>query len=191
MSKYTWDNLTKMGISISTPCTLCGGNMEMTAYIFLHCPVKLALWALKRNCLVVSSWLCSIAHLWGNWRIAFIPQNEVNRWDCIVNAIIWVVWHEQKGFQSQVLSYQRAWRTDHSFGESLAYLLFYSQLSPWFKVSVSAADSAGTETDRSRRLGLDSDDTRKTLHKTPKNYEKIMTNHKKSRHQNSCITCLK
>ena len=38
----------------------------------------------------------------------------------------------------------------------------------WFKVSVSAADSAGTETDRSRRLGSDSDDTRKTLHRTPK-----------------------
>ena len=38
----------------------------------------------------------------------------------------------------------------------------------WFKVSVSAADSAGTETDRSRRLGSDSDDTRKTLHRMSK-----------------------
>ena len=48
----------------------------------------------------------------------------------------------------------------------------YGVLSPflgaWFKVSVSAADSAGTETDRSRRFGSDSDDTRKTLHRTPK-----------------------
>jgi len=35
---------------------------------------------------------------------------------------------------------------------------------PWFKVSV----SAGTETDRSRRHGSDSDETRKTLHRTPK-----------------------
>jgi len=41
-------------------------------------------------------------------------------------------------------------------------------LEAWFKVSVSAADSAGTETDRSWRLGSDSDDTRKTLHRTPK-----------------------
>jgi len=49
----------------------------------------------------------------------------------------------------------------------------------WFKVSVSAVDSAGTETDRSRRLRSDSDDTRKTLHKTPKDYKKIMTNRKK------------
>jgi len=49
----------------------------------------------------------------------------------------------------------------------------------WFEVSVSAADSAVTEGDRSQRLGSDSDDTRKTLHRTPKNYEKIMTNHKK------------
>jgi len=38
----------------------------------------------------------------------------------------------------------------------------------WFKVSVSAADSAGNETDPSRRLGSDSDDTRKTLYRTPK-----------------------
>ena len=33
----------------------------------------------------------------------------------------------------------------------------------WFTVAVSAADSAGTETDRSRRLGSVSGDTRKTL----------------------------
>jgi len=38
-------------------------------------------------------------------------------------------------------------------------------MSPWFTVAVSAADSAGTETDRSRRLGSVSDDTRKTLHR--------------------------
>ena len=34
--------------------------------------------------------------------------------------------------------------------------------------SVSAADSAGTETDRSRRLGSDSGDTQKTLHRALK-----------------------
>jgi len=45
-----------------------------------------------------------------------------------------------------------AWK--HAIDEEIA----------WFKVSVSAADSAGTETDRSRRLGSDSNDTRKTLH---------------------------
>ena len=59
---------------------------------------------------------------------------------------------------------------------------------PWFKVLVSAADSAGTETDQSRH----SDQTR-TIHtkcyiERQKNYEKIMTNRKKCRHQNSCIT---
>jgi len=48
---------------------------------------------------------------------------------------------------------------------------------PWFKISVSAADSAGTERDRSRRLGSDSDDTCKTLHRTAK---KLWKNHDKS-----------
>ena len=47
----------------------------------------------------------------------------------------------------------------------------------WFKVSVSAANSAGTETNRSRRLRSDSDDTHKTLHRTPK---KLWKNHDKS-----------
>jgi len=61
-----------------------------------------------------------------------------------------------------------------SYEGSFCYLSF---LDAWFKVSVSAADSAGTETDRSRRFGSDSDDTRKTLHRTPK---KLWKNHDKS-----------
>jgi len=40
----------------------------------------------------------------------------------------------------------------------------------WFKVAVSAADSAGTETDRSRRLGSDSSNTRKMLHRKLKKF---------------------
>ena len=34
----------------------------------------------------------------------------------------------------------------------------------WFKVAATAADSAGIEPDRSRRLESDSDDAHKTLH---------------------------
>ena len=49
----------------------------------------------------------------------------------------------------------------------------------WFTVAVSAADSAATETDRSRRLGSVSGDTRKTLHRKLKNSKKITTNLKK------------
>ena len=40
----------------------------------------------------------------------------------------------------------------------------------WFTTAVSAADSAGTETDRSRRLGSVSGDTRKTLHRKLKKF---------------------
>ena len=40
----------------------------------------------------------------------------------------------------------------------------------WFAVAVSAADSAGTETDRSRRLGLALGDMRKTLHRKLKKF---------------------
>jgi len=40
----------------------------------------------------------------------------------------------------------------------------------WFTVAVSAADSAGTETDRSRRLGSVSGDTCKTLHRKLKKF---------------------
>jgi len=47
----------------------------------------------------------------------------------------------------------------------------------WFTVAVLAADSAGTETDRSRRLGSVSDDPRKTLHRMLKKFWK---NHDKS-----------
>ena len=42
---------------------------------------------------------------------------------------------------------------------------FRQEIDPWFKVAVSAADSAGIETDRSRQLGSDSDDTHKMLHR--------------------------
>jgi len=49
----------------------------------------------------------------------------------------------------------------------------------WFTVAVSAADSAGTETDRSQRLGSVSGDTRKMLHRSLKNSEKITTKLKK------------
>jgi len=40
----------------------------------------------------------------------------------------------------------------------------------WFIVAVSAADLAGTETDRSQRLGSVSDDTHKTLHRKLKKF---------------------
>ena len=55
----------------------------------------------------------------------------------------------------------------HAHAHHTLYAHVYT-CTPWFKVSVSAADLAGTETDRSRRLGSDLDDTRKTLHRTPK-----------------------
>jgi len=41
---------------------------------------------------------------------------------------------------------------------------------PWFTVAVSAADSAGTETNRSRRLESVSGDTRKTPHRKHKKF---------------------
>jgi len=47
----------------------------------------------------------------------------------------------------------------------------------WFKVAVSAVNSAGTKTDRCWRLGSVSGDTRKTLHKELKEFWK---NHDKS-----------
>ena len=50
----------------------------------------------------------------------------------------------------------------------------------WFTVAVSAADSTGTETDQSQRLGSVSGDTRKMLHRKLKNSEKITTNLKKN-----------
>ena len=53
-------------------------------------------------------------------------------------------------------------------------------LSSWFTVAVSAADSAGTETDRSQCLGLVSGDTHKTLHRKLKISKKITTNLKKN-----------
>ena len=56
-------------------------------------------------------------------------------------------------------------------------LQWWRQCWPWFTVAVSAADSAGTETGRSRRLGLVSGDTRKALHRKLK---KIWKNHDKS-----------
>jgi len=40
----------------------------------------------------------------------------------------------------------------------------------WFKVAVLAADSAGTETDRSRYLGSVSGETRKMLHRKFKKF---------------------
>ena len=54
---------------------------------------------------------------------------------------------------------------------------FITWLEAWFTVAVSAADSAGTETDRSRRLGSVSGDTRKTLQRKLKKFWK---NHDKS-----------
>jgi len=47
----------------------------------------------------------------------------------------------------------------HLVGSSRPSLYF-----PWFKVAVLAADSAGTEMNRSRRLASVLGDTRKTLH---------------------------
>ena len=46
----------------------------------------------------------------------------------------------------------------------------HEQVLAWFKVAVSAADSAGTETDRSRRLRSVSGDTRKTLYRKLKKF---------------------
>jgi len=56
-------------------------------------------------------------------------------------------------------------------------LASYRACKAWFTVAVSAADSAGTETDRSRRLGSVSGDTRKTLHRK---FKKFWKNHDKS-----------
>ena len=48
---------------------------------------------------------------------------------------------------------------------------------PWFKVAVSAADLAGTVSHRYRRRGLDSGETRETLHRGLK---KCWNNHNKT-----------
>jgi len=87
----TMANLAKREIQISSPCLLCGVNLETAAHIFLHYPLSLELWASKRNRFVIFSWLFSIASLWGDWRLSNIPHNEANRCDCVVNAIFWVV----------------------------------------------------------------------------------------------------
>jgi len=50
------------------------------------------------------------------------------------------------------------------------------------------ADSAGIETNRSRRLGSDLGDTRKTLYRKLKKFWKNHNKSKKCRHQYSYIT---
>jgi len=52
-----------------------------------------------------------------------------------------------------------------------------SHHSSWFKVAVSAADSAGIVPHRYRRLGPNSDETRETLHRRLK---KCWKNHNKT-----------
>ena len=87
----TVDNLAKRGIHFSS-CLLCGVDSEITAHIFLHCPFNMELWVPERNRLALSSWPSFIATLWGDWRVTNIPHIEANRWNCVVSAIIWVVW---------------------------------------------------------------------------------------------------
>ena len=85
----TTDNLAKSGLLISSPCLLCGANSKTTGHIFLHCPFTLELWEPEKNRLALS--YCppllilrsSISHI------------ETNHWDCVVNVIIWVIWHER------------------------------------------------------------------------------------------------
>ena len=50
-------------------------------------------------------------------------------------------------------------------------------LGPWLKVAVSTADETSTVSHRSRRRGMDSGETRETLHKGLKIFRK---NHDKS-----------
>ena len=82
------DILAKRGILTSSSCILCGAHSEIAAHIFLHCPFTLDLWGPERNSQALSSWPSSIANLWGDWRLGYIPNNEVSRWDCADNAII-------------------------------------------------------------------------------------------------------
>ena len=97
----TADNLIKRGIHITTPCILCGVNPETVAHIFLLCSFTLELRASKRDRLGLSSWPSSFASFWRDQRLSNIPRSEVNRWNCVINALIWAVWHErnQKIFQ--------------------------------------------------------------------------------------------
>ena len=68
--------------------------------------------------------------------------------------------------------------------DSLPHLFLADHWSfAWFTVAVSAADSVGTETDRSWAIRA------KRYIENSKNSEKITTNLKKCRHQYSCITC--
>ena len=139
----TADNLTKRGIHITIPCMLFGVNRETVGHIFLHCPFILEFWALKRDHLALSSWSSSIASLWSDWKLSNIMRSEVNRWDCVVTALIWVVWHErnQMAFRAKPSSivelgvgYYPWWHYDnltfHSIMPQAALICFFWH--PWF-----------------------------------------------------------
>ena len=91
----TADNLCKRNLLISSLYLLCGANSEIVEQIFFHCPFILELWELEKICLAISSCPSTIANFWGEWRRFSIPHIETNYWDCVVNAIIWVVLYER------------------------------------------------------------------------------------------------
>ena len=125
-----------------------------------------------RTCLLASDMSCFIIHLSAEHEFPFgrhlckkmfYHLNETTSSDSICNFLISII-HDHNVFRS----YSFPW----------CHLSFqFSPCLPWFPVAVSAADSAGTETDRSRRLGLVSGDARKTLHRKLKKFWK---NHDKS-----------
>ena len=90
----TTNNLANRSICFSSSCMLCEVHLETLAHILLHCPFTMDLWAPVRNRLAISSSPSFIANLWGDWRLATIPNNMVNYWNCVVNTIVWIVWHE-------------------------------------------------------------------------------------------------
>ena len=47
----------------------------------------------------------SIASLCSDSRSSNTPHNEVNRWDCVATAIIWMVWFERNQRIFQAKSY--------------------------------------------------------------------------------------
>ena len=118
------------GILTSSLYILCGAHSETAAHIFLHYPFTLDLWAPERNRLTLSSCPSSFANLWGDWKLAYIPNNEVNCWDCVQrNRLDRLAWAESMNIQNKELFYSRACWSDHVFGESLAIPLSHSQVS--------------------------------------------------------------
>ena len=74
--------------------TLRGKFGNHRAYLFptpLHIRTMRTRTYPSSTLLALSSWSSSITTIWGDWRLPHVPHNKANQWDCVVNAIIWVI----------------------------------------------------------------------------------------------------